>query len=465
MPKPQHFLIRPPTSPTAPGSVVPLIALDQLPEWLDIQGVSREVRVDQTVGMVNMGVVPLSGPADATHPHGHHLYDVRLRMGPNPDPAPPSAATAGAPVDRPVVLPPPRPRRPLAGLAASMYASPPAPDPVAGEADAARPPGARSPRVVVDAPTHLLDLDVLDLQYGPPGVGAEGTPPGTPPAAAAAGSASSVATATGRAATPTHGSSAARTVVTWATAPTVGSTGASSLPPPPPYAPAEGPRIAYCRHWCHHGTCKWGRTCRYSHRMPPSTEELSSVGLSDFPDWWNAAAAFYASGGTLSPTMGACSHTVAPPPPPAQRQQQPPQQQQQQQQRQRQQLHPQGMGHPALGMEVRMHMGCDGAGSFQNHHAHQPVRRGDMLTKKQRKTVEWRRKNGLVAAGPRGYPLFMGVADTPVVLPPQARRSSSGLSIGVSGEGKLGETQDMGVPGALRADALVEPVELRQQKA
>ncbi|KAF3769242.1 hypothetical protein M406DRAFT_350118 [Cryphonectria parasitica EP155] len=42
----------------------------------------------------------------------------------------------------------------------------------------------------------------------------------------------------------------------------------------------------YCRHWCHHGTCKWGRGCRYQHRMPTSWEGLREIGLKDFPTWY-----------------------------------------------------------------------------------------------------------------------------------------------------------------------------------
>ncbi|KAF5601472.1 transcription factor [Fusarium subglutinans] len=41
-----------------------------------------------------------------------------------------------------------------------------------------------------------------------------------------------------------------------------------------------------CRHWCHHGVCKWGRDCHYEHVMPITAESLGEVGLTGFPDWW-----------------------------------------------------------------------------------------------------------------------------------------------------------------------------------
>ncbi|GKU00169.1 unnamed protein product [Fusarium langsethiae] len=41
-----------------------------------------------------------------------------------------------------------------------------------------------------------------------------------------------------------------------------------------------------CRHWCHHGVCKWGLDCHYEHTMPTTPTGLAEVGLSQFPDWW-----------------------------------------------------------------------------------------------------------------------------------------------------------------------------------
>ncbi|KAH7269861.1 uncharacterized protein BKA55DRAFT_532488 [Fusarium redolens] len=41
-----------------------------------------------------------------------------------------------------------------------------------------------------------------------------------------------------------------------------------------------------CRHWCHHGVCKWGLDCHYEHTMPITAAGLAEVGLTGFPDWW-----------------------------------------------------------------------------------------------------------------------------------------------------------------------------------
>ncbi|PSR78868.1 hypothetical protein BD289DRAFT_110890 [Coniella lustricola] len=42
----------------------------------------------------------------------------------------------------------------------------------------------------------------------------------------------------------------------------------------------------YCRHWCHHGTCKWGLECRFKHRMPTSSAGLREIGLKTLPLWY-----------------------------------------------------------------------------------------------------------------------------------------------------------------------------------
>ncbi|TLD29303.1 hypothetical protein PspLS_03941 [Pyricularia sp. CBS 133598] len=42
----------------------------------------------------------------------------------------------------------------------------------------------------------------------------------------------------------------------------------------------------FCHHWCHYGVCKWGDECHYHHAMPATREGLREVGLKDYPRWW-----------------------------------------------------------------------------------------------------------------------------------------------------------------------------------
>ncbi|EPE25258.1 hypothetical protein GLAREA_11839 [Glarea lozoyensis ATCC 20868] len=44
-----------------------------------------------------------------------------------------------------------------------------------------------------------------------------------------------------------------------------------------------------CRHWCHHGICKWGKQCRYRHVMPMTLRGLQEVGLDNWPGWYRRA--------------------------------------------------------------------------------------------------------------------------------------------------------------------------------
>jgi hypothetical protein len=60
--------------------------------------------------------------------------------------------------------------------------------------------------------------------------------------------------------------------------------------PKSPSSPEPSPKKRnYCRHWVHHGTCKWGPYCRFTHIMPATLSGLSEVGLREFLSWWTAA--------------------------------------------------------------------------------------------------------------------------------------------------------------------------------
>ena len=67
-PRPRFFVVRPgfkrQTSngkiETLPGPIVPLIAVDELPEWLSIVGIPRELAVEQTVSAYATWALPPS---------------------------------------------------------------------------------------------------------------------------------------------------------------------------------------------------------------------------------------------------------------------------------------------------------------------------------------------------------------------------------------------------------------------
>ncbi|KAM0564399.1 hypothetical protein ACHAPJ_000612 [Fusarium lateritium] len=60
-------------------------------------------------------------------------------------------------------------------------------------------------------------------------------------------------------------------------------------PPAPPKETSPSPNTTTpspCRHWCHHGVCRWGLACHYEHSMPTTPAGLAEVGLLRVPDWW-----------------------------------------------------------------------------------------------------------------------------------------------------------------------------------
>lgn len=70
------------------------------------------------------------------------------------------------------------------------------------------------------------------------------------------------------------------------------------------------PDTLFCRHWCHHGTCKWGWECRYQHRMPMDVKGLREVGLRDFPTWYLLLMG--GGGGGSVPQLPAVASTSTP---------------------------------------------------------------------------------------------------------------------------------------------------------
>ncbi|KAI2636148.1 hypothetical protein GGS21DRAFT_543055 [Xylaria nigripes] len=47
-----------------------------------------------------------------------------------------------------------------------------------------------------------------------------------------------------------------------------------------------GKPIIYCRNWCRRGKCSFNKACRYRHEMPRTDKELREAGLESYPSWW-----------------------------------------------------------------------------------------------------------------------------------------------------------------------------------
>jgi hypothetical protein len=55
-PKPKHFLVRPSTN-----TIVPLVAIDELPQFISLRGMPRSMKLEDTIGMTNLGNVEGEG--------------------------------------------------------------------------------------------------------------------------------------------------------------------------------------------------------------------------------------------------------------------------------------------------------------------------------------------------------------------------------------------------------------------
>ncbi|KAK7417971.1 hypothetical protein QQX98_004273 [Neonectria punicea] len=242
-PKPQFFLIRPGLERftttgeliVQPGKIVPLVPIDLLPEWLEVVGVPRCLRPDQTVGMNNLGSIHAEtetyrlkfihpdedtesqdAASDDTNESGAHSPSPSTASSQAPSRVESTAASNTRP--RPVQRASPQ------GLAASRH------NPLNNNANAN------------SSNTNSNNTNSNNTNTAPAPAQRIASPP-------------------------------------------------SSSPPPPTRAAKKAAKASpcFCRHWCHHGTCKWGLACRFQHAMPNDFEGLAAVGLADFPDWWLAA--------------------------------------------------------------------------------------------------------------------------------------------------------------------------------
>ncbi|KAK3309652.1 uncharacterized protein B0T15DRAFT_10310 [Chaetomium strumarium] len=254
VPRPQFFVVRPDTKTssadgrvyTVHGAIVPLVAVDELPEWLDLVGVPRGLTAKQTVGLYNLGTVS----------KGDGSYAVNIHR----------ASTAGSAARDSSIA--------MNNMEAKQaeYATVNAPS-------TSSPSGVKAPSVAAAATTHAHPADNMKAHWSEAHARAlaisnntaqqQPQAPLLPP------------TSSPPAQPPLPGDPAKPTTMTTTT-----STAGNATPEPGATTAAS---TEYCRHWCHHGTCRWGPRCRYLHAMPTTRAELAEIGLSEIPAWWRIA--------------------------------------------------------------------------------------------------------------------------------------------------------------------------------
>ncbi|KAH8910505.1 hypothetical protein BR93DRAFT_988955 [Coniochaeta sp. PMI_546] len=277
-PRIHHFIVRPevvnrtPTGLAVEQPLVPLIPLDELPAWLDIVGIPRQLTPEQTTGLSNLGCY-----------ERQDVHQVEIVID---DPDSDAGADSLEPTTALIVgggQPPAVVSGDIVnyGLKNSRWADAMTDDGLPGKPKAVTAPASAASQAEI----HPADRTMAHV-----------SPPST-----------DISTAPGHA---IHDNKPTSTTPATGTKPADN----PSLPSPPGTTIPQpkhslattsepGPKKRnYCRHWVHHGTCKWGPYCRFAHSMPATPSGLAEVGLSEFPSWWTAAMGLaLASPGSLGP--------------------------------------------------------------------------------------------------------------------------------------------------------------------
>lgn len=319
-PCPEHFIVR----PGFPGHgelIVPLIAVDQLPDWIQLAGVPRELDAEQAVGLINLGPVagdgvssyevrlradkiraimsshtqeeeeeekqkPL-GPSDSVSERGREMLqkeEVILRARAPQSQEQQADKTKAKETQTQIKAPNDAQREvdPLMMTAEKKKAP---------EVEAARPPIHRRRAWSDESDTASPDLvsaserdqiKTLKEQQHEDEPHAAIKPPAPEPMLSASRHNTAADTAGDK---PAARDRPIRPHLTGAH-PRDTQPRRVAVPRVKDNLFGTNPDTIYCRHWCHHGTCKWGGGCRYQHRMPNSQEGLREVGLKVFPTWF-----------------------------------------------------------------------------------------------------------------------------------------------------------------------------------
>ncbi|RYP24807.1 hypothetical protein DL765_000353 [Monosporascus sp. GIB2] len=353
IPLPRYFLVRPGTvkhtasdAVTIPGPMVPLLPADQLPEWMDVLGVPRELAVEQTAGLVNLGTVARGMPP-FYEVYFHQQHDqqqhVRPRGGGDNDDSNRAVRSQkhrpeedGGDVKGRLVTEdassPSRTSTSASSSPASTSRMDPAAKSFASTKAMNRGGGNGKPRIgKANAPNANLNRRTSNSNTSD----RDDPPPPRLPSPTVHGSSTSTSSqylyyhdnsrtddggGGGHPLPPPSSSAHPHPADRMLAASAAASFSAPSRRhnpvhhqhnhdhrPPSSSAASKrrvgggnpSPASVYCRHWCHHGRCRWQGACRYAHAMPSTAEGLREVGLGDYPAWWRAAVgmAFRMAGG------------------------------------------------------------------------------------------------------------------------------------------------------------------------
>ncbi|KAK6948449.1 hypothetical protein Daesc_010215 [Daldinia eschscholtzii] len=288
IPLPHYFIVRPGTTKitasgtvTMPGPIVPLIAVDQLPKWLELLGVPRELSVEQTVGLRNLGTVP----------RDLGFYKVYMNGNPQGEPAAPKnhhRAQTEQDTNNSRLAPTNVLAVSATASPATTFTSPPSAEKVLARNSQIDPTSESINNNInysavgtagINTPLYPI-LRTPEPTYSPP----PPPPPPPPPSYHTPIPPSHYL--------PSWYPPSRKPTTTSSTTTRSGTTSHTS----------GSPSSLYCKHWCHRGTCRWGAQCRYAHSMPATPAGLRDVGLAHHPAWYTTAVSMaFGPGGFINP--------------------------------------------------------------------------------------------------------------------------------------------------------------------
>ncbi|OAP65592.1 hypothetical protein AYL99_01564 [Fonsecaea erecta] len=242
--KPQYFVTR------QNGALVPLVAMDELPIHVQIEGVSRSLSVFETAGMTSVGVCESR----------HEFYVISSMNNTRSIPSPPACALQ-TPVSK-VSAPTSIVKTPVLRPTTPSGPSPP-----------------KTPNVAENQPSETSSNTVPSSAESN-----EGEDKSTRP---------STQSPSPRPNAGPHGILPANTTtftpLAWrSTAASLTAASNTTAPPadPVPEMPPTGQKV-YCSYWLRNGECNFAQQgCMYKHVMPMKLEVLEALGFRDLPDWY-----------------------------------------------------------------------------------------------------------------------------------------------------------------------------------
>ncbi|KUI62313.1 Zinc finger CCCH domain-containing protein 26 [Cytospora mali] len=299
-PGPAHFIVRPGTKGGKPGPIVPLIAVDQLPNWMQLVDIPRELEIEQTTGLTNLGIIDKDD--DSIYEVRLHHDKIRAILNETEKMTSSSSSGKGSKAKNSSN----NSTYPSQGEASAKFKCSKKDSPVAvdllslpGQIMAAR--KQTSQNEDESEPDITTTPSCASIHKEPPANGQQHKlpHPAEPMLNASRHNVVDPVTTTAvRGSKPirphmtqpmddkSHPTAVQRSSITKEKHQAIDSHGK--------------PDTVFCRHWCHHGRCKWGWDCKYQHRMPTTFEGLREIGLKDFPTWYLLAMGSSSGGGFSS---------------------------------------------------------------------------------------------------------------------------------------------------------------------